>query len=409
MKRELALFQEIVGEDHVAVGPAARAFAGLPDAWIVAPGDPGELERTMALAHDRSIPVVVAGTSVRGLVPDALPRGRAVVLDLRRLDSLLALDDVSLTVTAQTGIPIATLERALVRRGYTLGFPLSGFAERVSLGGCLAGGVPPLASPSRGRLAEHVVATSFVLADGTRVRTRHAPRQATGPDLDGLVLGCRGRLGVITEATLRLYREPEERLLLGFGFESTAEAVRALGALTSAGLPPTSAGIWPAGPEARRGARLAATFVGSAEWTRGLAAAAKKELRAAGGRPDPAPDDSWFAHADRAAARLGAEREPVWAYGDFESLAAAASLPAFRGPAAAFGIPAFDRHGGYAVAAGGAGGAERLDALRSAGCRPLTDADGNAAPLSETARRLLERLATTLDPRGVLACGGANA
>ena len=412
-RRLAADLAALLDEERLARGGAAASFLGMApprgaDPMIASPGTMMEVEQVLAAARASAAPVLVAGTSGRGVDWGRLPKGASVVLDVTRLDALLALDETSLTVTVQSGIGVATLERALLRRGFTLGFHLGGFAERVSVGGILATGLPPIASPLRGTPADHVVGVGWVLPGGTRVRGKLTPRSATGPDPDALVLGARGALGVITEATLRIYRLSEERQLLGFGFRSLAEAIAALSVLVDRGLAPTSAGIWPAGAGAKRGARLAAQFSGTADWTKAMVAAARKLLRDAGARPDPKPDESWFAHADAAAARVGGEHEPIWAYGSWAALARAATAAALAGPDAAFGLPCFDRHGGYAVAATGPGSESRARALVDAGCRLLSGPSRFAEPFDEPHRRLLRTLGAVVDPPGLFNPGALD-
>ena len=402
-KRFAAELDDLLTPERLARGDAATRFLGtVPPRGaapvVASPGTTSEVERVLALARASRFPVFVAGTSGRGVDWRRLPKGVSLVLDVARLDAMLVLDETSLTVTTQSGIGVATLERALVKRGYTLGFHLGGFAERVSVGGILATGLPPLGSPLRGTPSEHVVGLGWVLPDGTRVRGKLTPRSATGPDPDALVLGARGALGVITEATLRIHRASEDRQLIGYGFRTLADAVRALAALVDRGIAPTSAGIWPAGAGAKRGARLAAQFGGSASWTKAMIGAAKKLLKELGARLDPKPDESWFAHADAAAARVGGDADPIWAYGTWTALARAVAAEPLASANAAFGLPSFDRHGGFAVAATGTGAEARADALVKAGCRLLSGPTAIAEPLDDAARRLLRALKAELDP-----------
>lgn len=399
--------ESLLGGDAIVSGRDAASFlATTPpkgtEPLVLAPASSDEVERILETASGSEVPVFVAGSSSRGMDWSRLPRGRSVVLDMRRLDALLAIDETSLTVTVQSGMACARLERMLAKKGYSLGFGLTGFAERVSVGGLLATGLPPLASLKRGTLLEHVVNVGFALPDGTRVRTRIAPRAATGPDLDAMVIGLRGALGVITEATLRMYALPEETQLCGFGFRTTPEALLGLGKLVAAGLTPTFAGVWPAAPGAKRGARLATQFTGSADEVKALVTAVKKKMKEEGARLDPKPDESWFAHADAAAARLHGDAEPVWAWGTFEALARAAAEEALAAEDADFGVPAFDRSGGYAVASAGASAPKRIAALRRAGCRILSAGRALPEPLDPATREIARRVKAVLDPAGRL-------
>ncbi len=413
MKAFAARLEDVVGRKALRRGEEAARFLASPVArgaepLVVGASSATEVERVLASAHDAKVPVYIAGSSSRGMSWESLPKGPSVVLDLAKLDAILALDEVSLTVTTQTGITCAALERALLKRGFTLGFALGGFAEQVSIGGILATGLPPLSSPSRGTLAEHVVNVGWATPAGSRVRTRITPRSSTGPDLDALLLGARGLLGVMTEATLRMYREPEERMLLGFGFKTTSDAILTLAEVVNAGIAPSNAGIWPASPGAKRGARLAARYGGSAAWTRAVSGAAKKAFKDLGARLDPKPDESWFAHVDAAALRVGGATEPIWAYGSWQALARAAADERLSGPDAAFGVPTFDRHGGYAVTRMDPPDheendeADRIAALVEAGCTILRGPGSSMRPFSRDAKKVLSLLKGSFDPDRLL-------
>lgn len=409
----ISQLEEAIGGEAIARGSTARAFltgriAKGVEPVVVSASSAAEVSRALAVTSAANVAVHIAGSSSRGMKWDRLRAGTSVILDLAKLDAVLSVDEVSLTVTTQTGITFAALERALQRRGYSLGFVLGGYAEQVSVGGMLATGLPPLASPARGSFASHVVNVSWVMPDGTPVRTRITPRAATGPDLDALVLGGRGLLGVITEATLRIHREPEEKQLMGFGFKTVPDAILTLAEVVGAGLLPLSAGLWPV-PGKDRGARLAVLYGGSAEWRRAVSAAAKKAFKDLGARVDPKPDESWFAHVGAAAARVGGTQEPIWASGGFHALARAAATPPLRAADSGFGIPCFGPRGGLAVASLEGPGAEaRARAFAEAGCAVLRGPAQELAPLGTASRAVLARLKATLDPSNLLNPGNLD-
>ena len=96
--------------------------------------------------------------------------------------------------------------------------------------------------------------------------------------------------------------------------------------------------------------------------------------------------------------RVGGEEDPIWAYGSWSALERAVAAEPLASPDAAFGLPSFDRHGGFAVAATGAGARARADALVKAGCRLLSGPTAFAEPLDAAAQRLLRSLKAELDP-----------
>ena len=63
------------------------------------------------------------------------------------------------------------------------------------------------------------------------------PATAAGPDLRQLVLGSEGRLGVVTEVTVRVRPRPRERRVEGWLVPSWEEGVAAVRELLAAGAP----------------------------------------------------------------------------------------------------------------------------------------------------------------------------
>jgi alkyldihydroxyacetonephosphate synthase len=232
------LVAAIVGPQHVSA--AAADLAGYAPAGTPPPGDlvawpasAGEIAQMLgvARAHGAALLAVRRGTRRRAAGsprPGSAPRpGRPTILvDLRRMTSVLQLDETSLVVHAQGGMTGRALEEALGRRGLTLGYyPLEAFA--LPLGALLARRRPELAAAHVGPVHGACLGVSAVLADGQVVHSRVAPRHAAGPDLLQLLLGGEGALGIITAAVLRVHRIPESRTLSAFAFPTVASALEA--------------------------------------------------------------------------------------------------------------------------------------------------------------------------------------
>jgi FAD/FMN-containing dehydrogenase len=145
-------------------------------------------------------------------------------LDLSRMRNLLHLDETSLLVTVQAGLSAQSLDAILHERGLSLP-PLGPTSRGRTIGALLSGPRPSEASPAWGRFIAACAGIGAVLADGTQIATRVAPRKATGPDLMHVLLGTRGTLGVITSATLRLQRRGELREEAAWALPSLHDAL----------------------------------------------------------------------------------------------------------------------------------------------------------------------------------------
>ena len=202
----------------------------VPEA-VVVPAEEGAVAAVLRIAAEANLAVVPfgGGSSVVGGVEPRTAAGQAgaLSLDTTRLDRLLRLDPESRTATFQAGIDGPSLEAALAQRGYTLGhFPQS--FEHSTLGGWIATRSVGQQSDGYGGIDELLVCVRVVTPAGV-IRTLDVPRAASGPELNQLLLGSEGVLGVIVEATVRIRpsaARPDERGMLFRCFAGGVAAVR---------------------------------------------------------------------------------------------------------------------------------------------------------------------------------------
>ena len=149
-----------------------------------------------------------------------------IVLDVRRLDRGTAVDPASLTATLQAGMTGPQAEAFLAGHGLTLGhFPQS--FEYATIGGFAATRSAGQASSGYGRFDELVLGLRLVAASGEIVVAAH-PSSAAGPSIRELVLGSEGRLGVITEVTVKVRRRSTQPRYEAWSFAGFGEGVAAM-------------------------------------------------------------------------------------------------------------------------------------------------------------------------------------
>ena len=198
---------------------------------VVYPAEEGAVAAVLRIAADANLAVVPFGggsSVVGGVEPRTAPgQAGALALDTTRLDRLLRVDPESRTATFQAGVDGPSLEAALAQRGYTLGhFPQS--FEHSTLGGWIATRSVGQQSDGYGGIDELLVCARVVTPAGV-IRTLDVPRAASGPELNQLLLGSEGVLGVIVEATVRIRpsaARPDERGMLFRCFAGGVAAVR---------------------------------------------------------------------------------------------------------------------------------------------------------------------------------------
>lgn len=206
-------------------------------AAVVYPGSHDEVQALLGVCSERGIAVVpyAGGTSVvGGLAPQGVV---FVAVDLRRLDRLVEIDEVSRTATIEAGVRGTAAEALLAERGYTLGhFPQS--YEGASIGGYAATRSSGQSSAGYGRFDQMVVGLTVATPRGT-IELGRAPMSAAGPDLRQLILGSEGALGIITSVVLRIRPRPTERSFEGWRFADFEQGLAAIRRLAQDGPLPT--------------------------------------------------------------------------------------------------------------------------------------------------------------------------
>jgi alkyldihydroxyacetonephosphate synthase len=178
-------------------------ISAYPDgvAYPATDGDLAELIRLAQTAGAQIIPYG-GGTSVVGHI-NPQPGDRPVLtVDMSHMNRLLRLDDASQLAAFGAGVAGPDLEAQLRARGYTLGhFPQS--FEYSTLGGWIATRSSGQESLGYGRI-EDLFAGGHLVSPAGVMDLPPFPASAAGPDLRHLLLGSEGRLGILSEATVRV-------------------------------------------------------------------------------------------------------------------------------------------------------------------------------------------------------------
>lgn len=180
----------------------------LPSA-VVRPADAGEISEVVKFARRHAIAIIPYGAG-SGVLGGTLPLANELVLDTKRLNRLLDINEVDGTATVEAGMNGAQFEKALNERGFTAGhFPQS--LHMSTVGGWVACRGAGQASTRYGKIEDIVLGLEVVLPDGRLLRIRPVSRRSTGPSLKDLFVGSEGIFGIVTQVTLRIWRLPETR------------------------------------------------------------------------------------------------------------------------------------------------------------------------------------------------------
>jgi FAD/FMN-containing dehydrogenase len=233
----LAQCRSAVGTAHVLTGAAEMAayltdwrqrFTGSALAVIV-PANSAEVAAIVVLCNRFLVPIVPQGGNtglVLGGVPDA--SGSAIVLSLRRVNRIRAVDALNNTITVEAGCILVSVQQAAVDAGRL--FPLSLAAEgSCSIGGNLSTNAGGTAVLQYGNMRALCLGLEVVTADGDLWDgLRGLRKDNTGYDLRDLFIGAEGTLGVITAAVLKLYPQPKAQCTALAALASPQHALRLL-------------------------------------------------------------------------------------------------------------------------------------------------------------------------------------
>lgn len=205
-----------------------QLYTGVAVAMVL-PTSVEEVAQVVAIAAESGAAIVPQGgntSMVGGATPPS--EGRNIILSLRRMDRIRALDPAAGTVIAEAGVVLSNLHDAAAAQGAR--FPLSlGAKGSATIGGLVstnAGGTQVLRF---GTMRKLVLGIEAVLPDGGIYRgLLPLKKDNRGYDLSQLLTGAEGTLGIVTAASLRLVPAIADSATGWIGLDSPHAALQLL-------------------------------------------------------------------------------------------------------------------------------------------------------------------------------------
>jgi glycolate oxidase len=206
----------IVGENDYRDDPEAlvtHSYDGtpmlqsLPDG-VIYPESTDEVSRIMKVLHEHRIPVIGRGSG-SNLCGGTVPIQGGVVMVMHRMNAILELDMLNLTITVQPGLITKQMIEYVEEAG--LFYPPDPSSMSIStIGGNIAECSGGLRGLKYGTTKDYVIGLECVLASGEIMRTGgKLMKDVAGYDLTKLLVGSEGTLAIVTEATLKLIPPPK--------------------------------------------------------------------------------------------------------------------------------------------------------------------------------------------------------
>lgn len=205
---------------------------------VVLPRTTEEVAACLTLCHEMAVPVVPrgAGTSLAG---GSMPSADAVVLGLARMNRVLEVDYANRFIRVEAGRTNLSVTGAIEAEGWFYApDPSSQLACAIAGNiGMNSGGAHCL---KYGVTTNNLLGVKLVTMQGEVVEIGGPYCDAGGLDLLGVICGSEGQLGVVTEATLRILRQPEGARPVLIGFSSNEVAGACVADIIRAGILPVA-------------------------------------------------------------------------------------------------------------------------------------------------------------------------
>ena len=200
---------------------------------VVWPLTAQEVSKILVFANEKKIPVTPwgAGTSLEG---NPIPVEGGIALDMQQMNRIIEIRVKDLQAVVQPGMIYKDLNKRLGDSG--LFFPPDPGAA-ATIGGMIANNASGIRTVRYGSTRDLVLRLEVVLPTGEIIRTgSNAMKSSSAYDLTRIFVGSEGTLGVITEATLRLFGVLEGCIVAVAAFNSVREATEAVMQMMQAGL-----------------------------------------------------------------------------------------------------------------------------------------------------------------------------
>ncbi len=235
-----------IGNKHVYAVPEkleAYNFDGtdlryLPE-LVVEPANANQISTLMKLASHYKIPVTPRGAGT-GMSGGSLPVAGGVELSLLKMNNIIEIDEINMTVMVEPGVINYDLHQAVSQKGlYYPPDPAS--YETSSIGGNIAEDAGGPHCYKYGTTRDYVLGLEAVLPNGEIINMGVQTRKGVvGYDLTNLIIGSEGTLAIVTKAILRLIPLPAKTITLLAFFPDVHKLTKSFSQMTAKKIVPAA-------------------------------------------------------------------------------------------------------------------------------------------------------------------------
>ena len=203
----------LLGESRVhseAAVCAPLAVDGKAPQVAVFPAAAEQVAAVLHYASEHQLAVIPQGHGTK-LSLGSVPRQYDIALSLRDLKRVIHYEPADLTISVEAGITLGEFQNLVGQSNLWLPLDPRGGAES-SIGGIIAANAAGPLRQGFGGPRDMVIGLKIATTDGKIAKTGgRVVKNVAGYDLGKLLTGSLGTLGVIVEASLKLFPKPPER------------------------------------------------------------------------------------------------------------------------------------------------------------------------------------------------------
>lgn len=205
-------------------------FTFRPDVAVL-PESADQIVNIVRLANRERIPIVPCGART-GMTGNCVPIYGGIQVDMKKMNRIIEIDDDNMVAVVQAGTSLYKLDQELRKHGFICGH-MPGSQPTATVGGAISTNGWSEHRMKYGDIRDQVTSLQVVLPTGELVKvgggvSGKVEKTSVGfGGLKHLFIGTWGTLGIVTEATLRIFPAPEQVYSAAIAFDSLDQACKA--------------------------------------------------------------------------------------------------------------------------------------------------------------------------------------
>lgn len=229
----------LIGDNALREAAITDNVDGLQAQLVATPTSAEQVAQVMRWAGAAGLHVLPRGNASK-ISWGNIPTGAEIILETRRLNRVIEHASGDMTAKVEAGCTIADFQQALGQQKQFLAVDAL-WISQATVGGVIATNDTGSLRLRYGGLRDQLIGLKVVLPDGTIARSGgKVVKNVAGYDLQKLMTGALGTLGVIVEATFRLYPYAVATANLSLTFDSIIAVQKAMLSILDTTLVPTA-------------------------------------------------------------------------------------------------------------------------------------------------------------------------